>query len=47
MAGNTKKLSEKDKAKKLAVRIVCIVLAISMVIGTLCVLLSYLIEAFK
>ncbi|MBR6935383.1 MAG: hypothetical protein IKH41_07825 [Clostridia bacterium] len=47
MAGNTKKLSEKDKAKKLAIRIVCLVLAVSMVIGTVCVLISYLIGAFK
>lgn len=47
MAGNTKKLSEKGKAKKLAIRIVCLVLAVSMVIGTVCVLISYLIGAFK
>ena len=47
MAENNKNLSKKARAKKLAIRIICIVLALSMVITTLYLVIRYLIEAFK
>ena len=47
MADNNKNMSKKARAKKLAIRIICIVLAVSMVITTLYLVIMYLIEAFK
>ncbi|MBO4326002.1 MAG: hypothetical protein J5950_01875 [Clostridia bacterium] len=43
----TKKESGKTKAKKLAIRVICLVLAVSMVITTLYFVITYLINAFK
>ena len=46
MAETEKKLSKKARAKKLAIRIVCLVLAISMVIATAYFVITYIIAAF-
>jgi hypothetical protein len=47
MGTTEKKVSAKQKAKKMAIRIICLVLAVSMVITTIYFIVMYLINAFK
>ncbi|MBO7406629.1 MAG: hypothetical protein J6X19_05490 [Clostridia bacterium] len=46
MAGTVKKENKKDKAKKTVIRIICIVLAVSMVLGILYWLISFIMSLF-
>ncbi len=47
MAETRNNTSKKAKAKKMAIRIICLVLAVSMVITTFYLVITYLIGAFK
>ncbi len=47
MAETGKKVSKKQKAKQWAIRIVCLVLAVSLVIAGACMLLSQIIDAIR
>ena len=46
MAGTVKREGKKDRAKKTAIRVLCIVLAVSMVLGILYWLATFIISLF-